>query len=82
MASDGLTGTEIRMARAGLRWTTAELAQRSGVGVSTIKRAEASDGVPGITGANRTAIQRALEEGGADFPAAADAFRHAVRLWS
>ena len=38
-------------ARAGLRWTTAELAQRSGVGVSTIKRAEASDGASGLTGA-------------------------------
>ena len=41
-----LTGAQIRMARAGLRWSINDLARYAGVGDSTVKRIEASDGVP------------------------------------
>lgn len=41
-----ITAGQIRMARAFLRWSIEELAKRSGVGASTIKRMETFDGVP------------------------------------
>ena len=62
-----ITGSQIRMARGFLRWSVSELAKRSGVGSSTIKRAEATDIVPSITKPNLAAIRRALEETGIQF---------------
>ena len=41
-----ITGTQIRSARAALRWSIQELADRAGVGARTIKRFEAVDGMP------------------------------------
>jgi transcriptional regulator with XRE-family HTH domain len=41
-----ITSGQIRMARAFLRWSIEELAEKSGVGASTIKRMESFDGVP------------------------------------
>ena len=38
-----LTGAQVRMARAFLRWTVTELARRAHVGISTVQRIEASD---------------------------------------
>ena len=55
------------MARACLRWSIADLAQHSGVAVSTVKRAEAEDGPLPITRPNSDAIQRAIEAAGVDF---------------
>jgi hypothetical protein len=37
------------------------------VGVATVRRAEAADGVPPITIANRNAIRGALERAGIEF---------------
>ncbi len=62
-----LTGGQIRMARGYLRWSAADLAERSGVGLSTVKRAEASDGLPPVNVPNLAAIQRALEAAGVEF---------------
>ena len=62
-----LTGSQIRMARGYLRWSVSDLAERSGVGTSTVKRAEAVDSVPPITAPNTAAIRRALEEAGVEF---------------
>ena len=62
-----LTGGQIRMARGYLRWSVAELARVSGVGISTIKRAELADQVPPITGPNLKAIRAALEDAGVRF---------------
>ncbi len=53
------------MARAALEWTASELAERSGVGVTTISRFES-----GLTAPNRStlaALQRALEAAGVEF---------------
>ena len=62
-----LTGGQIRAARGFLRWSAEVLAQRSRVGLSTVKRAEAVDGAPPITPANLDAIRRALETAGIAF---------------
>lgn len=62
-----LTGEQIRCARAAVRWSVKELADKSRVGVSTVKRAEASDGLPTTTTANLAALKSALEEAGIEF---------------
>ena len=54
----------MRAARALLRWTAEKLAERSGVGLATIKRSEASDEMVRMIPANAAAVQAALEEGG------------------
>ena len=38
-----LTGAQVRMARAFLRWSVAELAAKANVGISTVQRIEAAD---------------------------------------
>src|ERR1700731_129510 len=62
-----ITGSQIRAARALIRWTAEDLAGESKVGIATIRRAEAEDAAPSITAANADAIQRALEAGGIVF---------------
>lgn len=52
-----ITAGQIRMARAFLRWTIEDLAQKSGVGVTTIKRMETFDGIPGARVENLQAIR-------------------------
>jgi transcriptional regulator with XRE-family HTH domain len=55
------------MARGHLRWSVTDLARHSGVGSSTIKRAESVDGVPSINIPNLNAILAALERAGIEF---------------
>ncbi len=76
-----ITGNQIRMARAALRWSIAELAKRAHVGLSTVQAVEATDGVPDIgEGVEQTrehraaaraesveAIRKALTAGGVTF---------------
>ncbi|MCO5966274.1 transcriptional regulator [Sinorhizobium meliloti] len=62
-----ITGAQIRAARALVRWTAEELANTSSVGLSTIRRAEAEDGLPAITTANLKLIRIALESAGIEF---------------
>jgi transcriptional regulator with XRE-family HTH domain len=55
-----LTGAQVRMARAFLRWTIADLAASAGVGISTVQAIEAIDGVPDIArGIEQTRDHRA-----------------------
>lgn len=68
-----LTGAQIRMARAGLKWTAKELAQKAGVGISTVQRMEAEDGIPTASARNVQAVQAALENAGISFRSASDA---------
>ena len=42
----GLTGAQVRMARAFLRCSAAHLAKNAKVGITTVQRIEASDGGP------------------------------------
>ena len=62
-----ITGAQIRAARALLRWSAEALAERSRLGVATIRRAEATDGLPNLTAANVAAVQAALESAGVIF---------------
>ncbi len=57
----------MRAARALLRWTAERLAEASGVGLATIKRAEASDELVRMIPANAAAVRRALEAAGVEF---------------
>ena len=47
-----LTGEQIRAARAILRWKAVELAEKAGVGLSTVQRAEQADGPAAMMRAN------------------------------
>lgn len=62
-----LTGSQIRAARHALRWSVFELAGKSKVSTSTIKRLEASDGLPNSTKANLSAVSACLEAAGIEF---------------
>jgi hypothetical protein len=62
-----LTSAQIRAARALIRWSAAELAKASSVGVATIRRAELKAGETSLTAANDLALRRALEAGGVEF---------------
>ena len=60
-----LLGSEqIRGARGFVGWSARELADKAGLGLSTVQRVEAGGS---ITGANMAAIRRALEEAGVEF---------------
>lgn len=64
-----ITGAQIRAARALVRWTAGELADAAQIGLMTVRRAEAVDGIVPLTTANAAAIQRALEGAGVIFVA-------------
>lgn len=62
-----ITGPQIAAARTLLRMPAEALANAAAVGVATVRRAEAVDGVPTITTANLNAIRSALEAAGVQF---------------
>jgi len=62
-----LSGAQIRAARALLKWSAAQLAVRSSLGVNTIRRAEATDEETSLTKANELAIRQAFESAGVEF---------------
>ena len=65
--NNALTSAQIRAARALLKWSAADLANRSLIGVATIRRAELSEAETSMTTANDLAVRRALEDGGVQF---------------
>lgn len=62
-----LTSAQIRAARALIKWTAEQLAEKSAVSLRTIRRAELADGETGITAPNELAIRQALEAAGVEF---------------
>ena len=58
---------QIRAARALLRITVVDLANASGVGIATIKRIEAVNGVPPAHARTLDQISRALSDAGIEF---------------
>jgi hypothetical protein len=62
-----LTSSQIRAARALLRWRAEDLARESVVGIATIRRAELADSETSMTAANDGAVRRALEMAGVEF---------------
>jgi hypothetical protein len=62
-----LTSGQIRAARSFLRWRAEDLANRSAVGVATIRRAELAENETSMTAPNDLAVRRALEAAGVEF---------------
>ena len=63
-----ITGSQVRAAKALIRWSGFDLSQKSGVSLSTIRRIEAVDGLPDSASVKLLhAIQQALEEAGVEF---------------
>ena len=62
-----ITGAQIRAGRALIRWSAETLAEKTKLGVATIRRADAADGEPPITTANAAAIRATLEAAGVIF---------------
>ncbi len=67
MASKLLTSTQIRAARALVRWSAEDLARQTSLSVTTIRRAELANEETSMTTANDLAVRRALEAAGVEF---------------
>ena len=63
----GLTSSQIRAARALLKWSAEDLWQHSSVSLRTIRRAELAEPQTALTAANNLAVRRALEAAGVEF---------------
>jgi transcriptional regulator with XRE-family HTH domain len=62
-----LTSSQIRAARALLRWSAEDLARQTLLSVATIRRAELTEGSTSMTATNDLAVRRALETAGVEF---------------
>jgi len=62
-----LTGLQIRIARAALRWSAQDLAERAGLALKTVQRLETFDGIPGSHTNTVATIQATLEAAGIEF---------------
>ncbi len=62
-----ITSSQIRAARALVNQSARELAEKSGVGVATIRRMELANGVPSSNAQNLALVKRALEAQGVEF---------------
>jgi transcriptional regulator with XRE-family HTH domain len=62
-----LTSAQIRAARALIRWSAQDLADKSGLGVTTIRRAELHDSETQLTRVNDQTVRQTLEEAGVAF---------------
>ena len=62
-----ITGSQLRAARALLRWTQDDLAHSSQVAVATITEAEGDDGPISVSAADARALRIALERAGIEF---------------
>jgi hypothetical protein len=67
MGRKALISGQLRAARAFLRWSAEDLARESNLGVTTIRRAELTEGETTLTRANDFAVRRALEAAGIEF---------------
>ncbi|HXP76958.1 MAG TPA: helix-turn-helix domain-containing protein [Stellaceae bacterium] len=62
-----LTSSQIRAARALVRWSARELAERARLSLPTIQRLEAAEGMPSTSVKTMLAIKAALENVGVEF---------------
>jgi transcriptional regulator with XRE-family HTH domain len=62
-----LSVEQIKAARAFLGWSAEDLARKSGVGATTLRRYEMGSGVPSANVSTLTKIKLALEEAGIEF---------------
>ena len=62
-----ITSAQIRAARGMLDWTRSDLADKSGVGFSSMQRLESAVGVPGAQFKTLESIKEAFEKAGIEF---------------
>lgn len=62
-----LTGSQIRAARALLKWSAADLSKHCGVSYPAIQRAESVEHMPNMQTKNLLAIKTTLERAGVQF---------------
>ena len=62
-----ITADQIRAARARVKWSAQDLADKTSLGLSTIQRMEKAEGVPSSSGKNLADVQDALEAAGVIF---------------
>ncbi len=62
-----ISSSQIRAARALLKWSAQDLANASALGVNTIRRAEVAEAEIALTAANSLAVRNALETAGVEF---------------
>ncbi len=62
-----ISSSQIRAARALLKWSAKELSANSGVGTATLKRYEVSDGIPNANVKTLGLIKETLEAAGIEF---------------
>ena len=62
-----ISSGQIRAARAMLKWSAADLADASGVGVATIRRIELFEGLPSSNAKTLDLIRKTLESAGIEF---------------
>ena len=74
-----ITSAQIRAARALLRITVNDLAEMSEIGIATIKRMEAGNGIPPAHARTLDQLSKALEMAGVEFIGSPDD-RPGVRL--
>jgi len=67
MATKPLKSSQIRAARALLRWSAEDLARVAALGLATIRRAEGAEHNTSMTMANDLAVRRAFESAGIEF---------------
>ena len=67
-----ITSGQIRAARALLKWNSTQLSSFSGIGTTTIRRYELSDGVPNANISTLSKIKQTLEAAGVEFIGAPD----------
>lgn len=62
-----ITGAQLRAARALLRWSARETAERSGMALTTVQRLEQQDGLPGGRAQTLFDLQKVFESAGVEF---------------
>jgi transcriptional regulator with XRE-family HTH domain len=77
-----VTGAQLRAARGLLNMSVLELAERTGLALNTVRRAEATNGVVPITTANARLLVTTLATAGVIFIPADEQFGAGVRLLS
>jgi predicted transcriptional regulator len=62
-----ITGRQLKAARALVGWEQTDLAKKSGVAISTVRRMESFDGEIGARTSTLSLVIRALEKAGVEF---------------
>jgi predicted transcriptional regulator len=62
-----ISGRQLKAARALVGWEQTDLARKSGVAISTVRRMESFDGEVGARTSTLSLVQRALEKAGIEF---------------